>query len=165
MADGPVRPHEDGPQPPGVLCCDSDSACVFAKALLARTAVCERAERRAVAERVLVECASPVARTNCGTLAALMHERARFALRLPPAGRPLIHMQALRLQCGGLVALQQVLGNNEPDVHRMVGAAQERHGSLTELPWDTLVAALAAWQPPRRGRSRPGASPEPDPPA
>ncbi len=153
------EPDAEAPQPPGALCCDSDSACVFAKALLARTAVCKRAERRAVAERVLVECSSPVARTNCGTLAALMHERARFALRLPPAGRPLIHMQALRLQCGGLVALQQVLGSESRDVHRMVGAAQERHGSLTDLPWDTLVAALAAWQAPRRGRVRPNTAP------
>ena len=97
------------PLPPAALCCDSDQACVFAKALLSHTAVCELAQRRAVAERVLVECPSPVARTNCGTLAALLHERARFALRLPPPGRPLIHMQALRLQCGGLTALQQVL--------------------------------------------------------
>jgi len=141
--------------PPAPSCCDSDRACVFAKALLSHTAVCELAQRRAVAERVLVECPSPVARTNCGTLAALLHERARFALRLPPAGRPLIHMQGLRLQCGGLVALQQVLGVPERDVHRMVGAAHERHGSLTELPWAALVAALAAWQPPRRGRARP----------
>jgi hypothetical protein len=147
----------DAPPPALPTCCDSDRSCVFAKALLSRTAVCERAERRAVAERVLVECTSPVARTNCGTLAALMHERARFALRLPPAGRPLIHMQALRLQCGGLTALQQVLGSDSPDVHRMVGAAHERHGSLTDLPWGPLVAALAAWQPPRRGRGRPGA--------
>ncbi|MDP2004161.1 MAG: hypothetical protein Q8K45_00650 [Rubrivivax sp.] len=146
--------------PPGALCCDSERACVFAKALLARTAVCERAERRAVAERVLVECASPVARTNCGTLAALLHERARFALRLPPARRPLIHMQALRLQCGGLQALQQVLGSSEPDVHRMVGLAQEGHGSLTELPWEALVARLVAWQAPRRGRGRTGGEPE-----
>ena len=140
--------------PPGPTCCDSDQACVFAKALLSRTAVCELAQRRAVAERVLVECPSPVARTNCGTLAALLHERARFALRLPPPGRPLIHMQALRLQCGGLTALQQVLDCAERDVHRMVGTAHERHGSLTELPWAPLVDALAAWQPPKRGRAR-----------
>ena len=125
--------------PPAPSCCGSDQACVFAKALLSHTAGCELAQRRAVAERVLVECPSPVARTNCGT----------------PAGRPLIHMQALRLQCGGLVALQQVLGTTERDVHRMVGAAHERHGSLTELPWAALVAALVAWQPPRRGRARP----------
>lgn len=152
-------PPADAPQPPRALCCDSERACVFAKALLARTVVCERAERRAVAERLLVECASPVARTNCGTLAALMRERARFAMRLPPAGRPLIHIQALRLQCGGLKALQQVLGSAEPDVHRMVGIAHERHGSLTELPWEALVAQLVAWQAPRRGRRRPAEEP------
>jgi hypothetical protein len=144
----------DEPLPPAALCCDSDQACVFAKALLSHTAGCELAQRRAVAERVLVECPSPVARTNCGTLAALLHERARFALRLPPPGRPLIHMQALRLQCGGLVALQQVLDSAGRDVHRMVGMAHERHGSLTELPWEPLVTALVAWQPPKRGRAR-----------
>lgn len=140
------------PQPAGALCCDSDTGCVFAKALLAHTAGCELAPRRALGERMLVECPSPVARTNCGTLAALLRERARFALRLPPGGRPLTHMQALRLQCGGLAALQQVLGHEDRDAHRLVGMAHVRHGSLTELPWARLVASLARWQAPRRAR-------------
>ena len=135
-------------------CCDtSGCACVFAKALLARSAECALARRRAVAERVLVECSSPVAHTNCSLLAALMHERARFALRLPPPGRPVIHMQALRLQCGGLAALQQSLQTPARDVHGLVGLAHERHGSLMDLPWDELVPSLAAWKP--RHRSRP----------
>jgi hypothetical protein len=136
-------------------CCDSTSACVFAKALLARAAVCERVRRRALAEREILECTSPVARTNCATLAALMRERARFALRLPPPGQPLIHMHALRLQCGGLAALSESLEGDERDVHRMVGQAQARHGSLTDLPWASIVTALAAWQPRRRGTARP----------
>lgn len=131
-------------------CCESATACVFAKALLARQAQCALAGRRQQAERTLVECGSPVARTNCSLLAALLHERARFALRLPPAGRPLMHQQALRLQCGGVTALQQVLDAPCSDVHGLVGLAHERHGSLTDLPWDRLVTALAAWQPPRR---------------
>lgn len=143
---------DDSP-PPGSACCESDSPCVFSKALLARAATCELSHRRSIAERDLLECTSPVARINCGTLAALLHERARFALRLPAPGRPLIHTHSLRLQCGGLTALRQELGMAEPDVHRMVGAAQERHGSLTELPWASIVAALAAWQPSRRARS------------
>lgn len=134
---------------------DGGAPCVFAKALLARAAVCECAQRRALAERDWLECTSPVARTNCATLAALFQERARFALRLPPPGRPLMHIQALRLQCGGLAALRQTLGGDERDVHRSVGRAHELHGSLTELPWADLVAALAAWQPPRRGTARP----------
>jgi len=129
-----------------------ERACVFGKALLARAATCELAQRRPVAERELLECASPVARINCETLAALLRERSRFALRLPPASRPLMHIQSLRLQCGGLAALRQEFAAAAPDVHRMVGSAFEKHGSLTELPWASIVAALAAWQPRRRAR-------------
>jgi len=125
-------------------------ACVFAKALLARHAQCSLAQRQQHAERTLLNCTSPVARTNCGLLAALLHERAHFALRLPPAGRPLMHAQAMRLQCGGLIALREHLQAEGADVHGLVGLAQERHISLTELPWDRLVPVLAAWQSPRR---------------
>jgi hypothetical protein len=135
--------------------CDSDAACVFAKALLARAATCTLASRRDVAERSLLECPSPVARTNCGTLAALLHERARFALRLPLPGRPLTHMQALRLQCGGLQALQQQLDATGTDVHSMVGLSHSHFGSLTDLPWATLVPALVAWQPRKRSSAAP----------
>ena len=140
--------------PPGPnACLESGSACVFAKALLARAAVCELASRRSVGERELVECCSVVARTNCNTLAALMHERARFALRLPGPGRPMLHAQALRLHCGGLIGLQHALALTQPDVHAMVGVAHERHGSLTDLPWDVIVRGIASWQPHRRRRT------------
>ena len=150
-------------EPPGrISCCDSGSsgtACVFSKALLARSAVCECSERRSVGERESVECNSAVAHTNCGTLAALLHERARFALRLPSPGHVMVHAQALRLQCGGLIGLQQALGAAQPDVHRMVAVAHERHGSLTELPWDAIVQVLKQWQA-RRPR-QPPSPPEP----
>ncbi len=145
-----MNTHDTAEGNADLSCCDSASACVFAKALLARSAACALATRRSVAERTLVECSSPVARTNCGTLAALLHERARFALRLPPPGRPLMHMQALRLQCGGLAGLRQVLGSPDLDVHGLVGLTHQCHGSLTNLPWQALVEHLAAWQAPRR---------------
>lgn len=139
--------------PAAGACCGSASTCVFAKALLSRTAVCELALRRSLGEREVVECRSAVARINCGTLAALMHERARFALRLPAPGHPMIHAQALRLHCGGLLGLSQVMGAEPPDVHAMVVAAHERYGSLTQLPWDAIVREIAAWRPHRRRRT------------
>jgi len=139
-----------GTEAGGAGCCEEPMACVFAKALLARHAQCKLAQRQQQAERTLLSCTSPVARTNCQLLAALLHERARFALRLPPAGRPLMHAQAMRLQCGGLIALQQTLQAEDADVHGLVGLAQERHTSLTDLPWDRLVPVLATWQAPRR---------------
>ncbi len=112
--------------------------------------------RRSIGERDIVECTWAVARTNCGTLAALMHERARFALHLPRPGRPMIHVQALRLQCGGVLGLRRALGSENPDVHTLVGVAQERFCSLTQLPWDAIVRDIAAWQPHRRrGTAKP----------
>jgi hypothetical protein len=144
-------------EPPSVLgngCCGtSASGCVFAKVLLARSAECERACRRSVGEREAIECAAPTALANCTTLAALLHERARFALRLPRPGEPLMHAKAMRLHCGGILALQDLLGAPRADVHRMVGAAQERFGSLTELPWQDVVAAMLEWQPRRPRRT------------
>ena len=135
-------------------CCETAQGCVFAKALLARTAVCELAQRRSIGERDLLECTSPAARIDCDALADLLHERARFALKLPPPSRPLTHVQSLRLQCGGLAALRHELAPAEPDVHRLVGNAMARHGSLADLPWALLVAALAGWEPRRRARPR-----------
>lgn len=142
--------------PGAASCCHGPSACVFTKALLARSASCELARRHAVGETDAVTCASPVALANCGTLSALLRERAGFALRLPRPPAPLMHGKALQLQCGGLLALQRCLDAPQPDVHRMVGLAHERHGSLLDLPWQALVEAIVAWQPRRR---RPGDAP------
>lgn len=141
-------------------CCgDGPRSCVFAKALLAQSARCECAQRVARGERLAVECGSPVARTNCGTLAALFHERSRFALKLPATGRPLLHQQALRLQCGGLQALRGLMRDNHQrdlcDVHQLVQSAQQSHGSLMDLPWSPLVAAISAWRTPQRRRPAP----------
>lgn len=158
-------------------CCGVAHGCIFAKVLLARSASCECAERRQEGETSSVACLSPVAHHNCETLAALFAERARFALKLPPAGRPMLHVQALRLQCGGVAALREHMGKGmgqgmvqqtdlqigtparpapdaDTDVHRLVQAAQERHHSLAELPWAELVPRMRAWTPRRRGAPR-----------
>lgn len=62
----------------------------------------------------------------------------------------MMHAQALRLHCGGPIGLRQALGLAQADEHAMVGVAHERHGSLTELPWDLIVQAITSWQPYRR---------------
>lgn len=131
--------------------CAVPDACVFSKALLAQQARCQCSQRRALGERELIVCTSGPAWLNCGTVAALLHERARFALRLPPAGRPVEHAKALRLQCGGLAGLRHALGDAGPDdVHGLVQAAQARWGSLPEAPWGVIVPSVVEWAPRRR---------------
>lgn len=123
--------------------------CVFEKALQSGCADCGLAVRHALAERESLACAAPAARTNCATLLSLLRERSAFALRRSP-GAPVPHAVALRLQCGGLAGLRLTIDAGLTDVHRLIGAARERHGSLVDLAWPDIVAALLSWQGRRR---------------
>lgn len=147
----------NGGDAPTGTCCGGPDACVFAKAIVTREVGCELARRGAAGETELVSCPSPIARTNCETLAALLRERSTFVLKLPRAGAPMVHAKALQLQCGGVLALQRALAAEAADVHHLVGLAHERWGSLLDAPWGEIVPALAAWQPRRRRRRRPQA--------
>jgi hypothetical protein len=127
--------------------------CIFERALQAGCAACELAVRHALAEREAVACASPVARTNCATLLALLRERSAFALKLPPdAAAP--HAVTLKVQCGGLAGLRRSVDAGSDDVHRLVAAARERHDSLVDLAWPEIVAAVASWRGRRRHAER-----------
>jgi hypothetical protein len=128
--------------------------CVFEKALLACGANCGLSRRQALAEREMVSCTVPVAHTNCMTFAELMRERSTFVLRLPPPEKRLPHAVGMKLQCGSLAGLAAALGATEPDVHGLLVAARERWGSLLDLPWSDIVAAVADWQIRRRHRGR-----------
>jgi len=133
----------------GTGCCGREAdACAFDKALLAHSACCALARRRSVAEGEQLACNSPVALANCTTLVALLRERSTFALRLPRG--PLMHAQALKLQCGGVQGIRNALQTADDDVHRLVGQAEQRWGSLTDLPWDAVVRDVVAWPPRRR---------------
>jgi len=129
--------------------------CVFHGALLARHAVCELVQRSSLAERETLACPSAPAHLNCETLERLFLERATFPLKLHP-GVPLTHATVMRLHCGGLRGLQQVLQTDHADVHRLIGQARQAHGSLTDLPWPRIVAQIVAWQARRRSPQGPG---------
>lgn len=129
---------------------NNPAPCIFARALLVGCVQCELAGRHALAEREVIACSKPTARINCQTLAALFYERATFALRLPRPGTALPHATLLKLHCGGLLALQQVLATPVADVHRMVTRCHEDGAGFGDLPWEALVAAMLRWQLRRR---------------
>jgi len=126
--------------------------CVFARALVAKAAVCELARGRAVGARQTTVCASPVARSACGTLYGLLREKAAFPLHLTETRRVLPLAQVMKIQCGGLNGLKQAVSPqaHAADVHLLVRAATVRYGSLDGLPFSEIVKGMAAWQ----GRTR-----------
>ncbi len=126
--------------------------CVFERALLARQSVCEYAVRHQIAERETVACAQPTARVNCGELNGLLRQKAAFALHLTDANRILPHAQVMKIQCGGLNGLRDLLDPEAlaPSVHRLLRKAVETHGSLDQLPFTEIVKGIAAWKGRRR---------------
>ena len=129
--------------------------CVFEKALLSRCAVCELAVRHLLAERETVACTDPLSRAVCGQLAGLLREKSAFALKLKEAARILPHAMLMKIQCGGLTGLRDVLDPEAPapDVRRLLRMAQAEYGAPEALPFSRIVQGVAHWQ--GRKRSHP----------
>jgi len=121
--------------------------CVFERALQAQCAACELARRHVVGETESLACASPVARTACGTLYGLLRTKSAFALGIREARRVLPHAMVMKIQCGGLLGLKQAIAPeaHAPDVHRLVREGVARYRTLDALPFSEIVQGVAAW--------------------
>ena len=126
--------------------------CVFERALQAQCAACELARRHTAGELESIACASPLARTACGTLYGLLRAKSAFALGIREARRILPHAMVMKIQCGGLLGLKQAIdpAAHAPDVHRLVRAASDGYGSLEALPFSEIIKGVSAYQ----GRKR-----------
>ena len=135
--------------------------CIFASALLARGATCALAETLAHGESQSVACPSPAAHDNCGVFYGLLRAKSVFALKQRRTSPPIPHALVMKLECGGLLGLRQVLDIEAPevDVRQMLAIAEERFGGLEALPFDRIVGSIAHWQGrrPAKSRSGPGA--------
>ena len=97
--------------------------CVFEKALLSRCVVCELSVRHLLAERETVACTEPLARAVCGQLSGLLREKSTFALKLTDTARILPHAMMMKVQCGGLNGLKDVLDPEAPGARRAAPVA------------------------------------------
>lgn len=151
--------------------------CAFQNAMLAGVCDCALAARRNIAEREAVACAAPAAREQCARLCALLRQNSAFALKLAQVGGPLPHSKEMKVECGGLLGVQQAIAATVPDadaapaarasglpavvaerpsladVHRLVQACERKFGGFANLPYSVIVQSVVAFQIRRR---RPG---------
>ncbi len=132
--------------------------CVFEKALLSHSVVCGLSTGHSIAERVTMACTDPLARATCARLSGLLREKSAFALKIKEATRILPHAMMMKIQCGGLNGLKDVLDPEAPapNVHRLVRQAQEEYGSLDALPFSRIVQGVAHWQGRKRSQPKGG---------
>lgn len=134
--------------------------CVFEKALLCRAAVCEAERRLALAEREVVACGDPVARAACGQLLTLLRANSAFALKVKDTQRILPHAMMMKVQCGGLTGLKDLVDPAAAalDVLKLVRLARAEFGDLDKLPFSRIMPGVAHWQIRKR---RPPSEPKP----
>ncbi len=122
--------------------------CVFEKALLCQAAACEAAQKLSLAEREMIACRQPLGRAACGELLTLLRKNSAFALKVKDTQRILPHAMTMKIQCGGLMGLKDLLDADAhaPDVLKLVRRAQSEFGSLEALPFSRIVQGVARWQ-------------------
>jgi hypothetical protein len=131
----------------------NESPCVFAKAILRRCAGCSRSQKLYIGEREAVACKSPAAHLRCHEVLTQLHNKAMFALHLPQPEQTLPHGKELKVQCGGLLGLQQALHPAETvmdtiiDINALLEQAYTAHGSLDALPLGDVIKAITAFKP------------------
>jgi len=133
--------------------------CPFEKAILAQCCDCSLAVRHSISERETVACSSQSARDSCATLRDLLRRNSLFALKIPP-GEPVPHAKEMKVMCGGLQGLQQLIEPSDgttadgsaSDVRSLVLAAAQRFGALDALPFSKLMPAVAAFEARQRRR-------------
>ena len=142
--------------------------CIFERAILVRCAGCGQARRLYLAEREAVACRSIDAQLDCAQLLELMHDNARFVLRQPSIDAPLPHAKEVRVQCGGIRGLGDLVdARNDAgqqtdkelagaeNIHALIRLARQRYGNLQALPFQDIVLGISRWQSRRRGKRPP----------
>lgn len=138
--------------------------CVFEQALLAGACACSLAARRNIAEREAVACDSSPAHRECAQLYALLLQKSAFALKLTHVELPLPHARQMKVECGGLLGVQQAAASagdmpappvaQEPasvaDVRCLVRNCVGKFGALANLPYSAIIQSVVAYQTRRR---------------
>lgn len=131
----------------------NDAPCVFAKAILRRCCRCSRSQKLFLAEREAVACKSPGARQRCAEVLGQLRGKAMFSLRLPHPETVLPHGKELKVQCGGMIGLQQALQPEQPDadivddINGLLEEALKDYGSVEALPYSEVVKGVTNFQP------------------
>lgn len=115
--------------------------CPFEKSILTHCTACSQAEKHNLAEREIVACSEAASLDRCLALHDALRHNFSFALHRRDTEDPLTHAQQMRIQCGGLKALQFMLdgGDEVSDISALASHAQQQFGELADYPYSKIV--------------------------
>lgn len=129
--------------------------CVFEKAINNRRCDCSNKEHFLLATREGVRCRVPASLQQCQQFLDTLRDGSRFALRETLIDGPLPHNKELKVQAGGLHALQQLLPGTAtglPDIRQLIETGLARYGNIDALPYPELVRGVVHYESRRKRR-------------
>ncbi len=120
--------------------------CPFERSILRGCAACNQAKRLQIAEREAVMCQMTDSHSRCQELYVQLRRSFSFALGVLRDDIPLPHAQEMRVQCGGLKGLHNVLnGRSEiENVDGLLARALEQWGEIADIPYSDVVHSAAS---------------------
>ena len=135
---------------------ESDLKCVFPGPQISGVFACSQGRqvvRRGGAE---IACGSEQAQRHCAQLFESLKAGALAHMQLEDDLLSLPHSVLLKVQYGGLLGLQQLIGDDSgsvADIHGLLDRLQERYGELDNVPCADVAPKIAAFKMRRRGKS------------
>lgn len=132
--------------------------CPYEKAILSRVCGCAQAIKMNLAEREVVSCRAQGFQQACLEVLEHIRQRANFALGLTHIPGELPHSKAVKIQCGGLLGLQEALDPNDAqpqvcDIFTLIRRAKKHYGEFDGFPFHQIMRAVVRYEH-RRCRRR-----------
>jgi len=130
--------------------------CAFSNPLIGGQFGCENAEQVARRGGPDVACRSEGAHAQCERLFQRMKQTALPVFGVEDDLLSMPHSVLVKIQCGGLLGLQRLLGAVGADatevknIHALVGRAVQAHGSLEAIPYPAFVEDMTSFKLKRR---------------
>ncbi|HYA38776.1 MAG TPA: hypothetical protein VEI74_10970 [Candidatus Methylomirabilis sp.] len=130
--------------------------CAFSNPLIGGQFGCENAEQVTRRGGPDIACRSEQAHARCERLFQRMKAAALPAFGVEDDLLSMPHSVLVKIQYGGLLGLQRLLGVGEADaaevknIHALVGQAVQAHGNLEAIPYPAFVEDMTSFKLKRR---------------
>ncbi|HFC76644.1 MAG TPA: hypothetical protein ENJ27_00200 [Candidatus Moranbacteria bacterium] len=122
--------------------------CIFRKAILSNKFNCEKVQRLNIAERETVNCSSNNAYKICFNLLNLLEKNSQVALHLTNISTQFTHSKAMKIQCGGLLGIQNSLESNGEiiNIYSLLQKALLKFQNLENLPYQNIIGKIIHYE-------------------
>ncbi|VAW60757.1 hypothetical protein MNBD_GAMMA09-1512 [hydrothermal vent metagenome] len=123
--------------------------CAFEKAILSLKCKCRYQHLFCLADRHGVACTDAVMQKNCGIFLEHLRNQTRFVFKINIDG-PLPHNKEIKVQNGGMLGLQQLLGATSDsyveDISGLMEKSLESYGGIENIPFNRVMPAVTAYK-------------------